>query len=118
MLLTHEQYLHLHATLSCRVNRFYPNPASRIYPTRRHGKPWPAPAQVKAEPTGVPSEAEVVAFLRASGRVNFDEFTRKYKKRVPTPEQRKQLVEVVKRVARIRPLDGSDVKYVVLKNAK
>ena len=64
----------------------------------------------------MPSEAEVVAFLRSSGRVNFDDFTRKYKKRVPTTEQRKQLVEVVKRVAKIRPLEpGSDVKYVVLK---
>ncbi len=67
----------------------------------------------------MPTEGEVVSFLRTSGRVKFDDFTRKYKKRVPTSEQRKQLVDVVKRVAKIRPLEpGSDVKYVVLKTAK
>ena len=73
-----------------------------------------AAKKVKAEPaTGPPTDAELIAALRANGPMPSSALTAMFKPRLASADARKEFTAAVKRVARLEDRGGS--KVIVLK---
>lgn len=75
--------------------------------------------QVKQEagpPTGPPTHAELVAYLRREGPVTPRDLATQFRKRLRTPADKQAFTALTKRVANHKEREpGSGIKYVMLK---
>ena len=72
--------------------------------------------QEVATPTGPPTQADLIAYLRKEGPVTPRDFAMHFRKRLRTPADRQAFTALTKKVANHKEREpGSGIKYVMLK---